>query len=158
MAARFIPTPAELDAAATRRRDLPVGFVEIGIGHAVRLTDIFDVHETAGVTSCTVQLHGSYFDRTTFSPLTYHALLERIRQAQRDELAEPGDPEVVHLLREALDQLPEDRRQWLDRQVQQILREAHGAITIPPNVTLTRDEVVGSSTSPADTPDWAAGG
>lgn len=142
--------------AATPR--LPVGMVEIGPAHAVRARDVCEVEHDhrSGESLIGLDFSGRQADAT--SRLSYAEIMRRLRQAQLDELAEPGDPEVVHLLREALDHLPEDRRQWLDHQVRQLLREARGAVTIPPNVTLTRDEVVGSSPGPADAPDWPAEG
>lgn len=112
--------------AATPR--LPVGMVEIGPAHAVRARDVCEVEYDHRSGESLIGLDVSGRQADAVSRLPYAEVMRRLRQAQLDELAEPGDPEVVHLLREALDQLPEPQRQTLAGSVTRMIR----ALYLPP--------------------------
>lgn len=116
---------------------LPVGMIEIGPGHAVRARDVCEVEHDARSGDCLIGLDFSGRQADAESRLPYAEIMRRLCQAQRDECAEPGDLEVVHLLREALDQLPEERRTLLERTVRAAIGHAHQSlypVSIGPDV------------------------
>lgn len=152
---------------------LPHGMVEIGPGHAVRARDVCEVEHDhrSGETLIGLDFSGRQADAD--SPLPYAEVMRRLRQAQLDELAEPGDPEVVHLLREIFDSIPEDRRQALILQVGRCIDRVIGETRAAQQAMLKDLKVDGydprrsagqaydplkSATSAADTTDQLAEG
>lgn len=124
-------TDLEMALSPGAEHRLPVGMVEIGPGHAVRARDVCEVEHDhrSGETLIGLDFSGRQADAV--SRLPYAEVMRRLRQEQLDELAEPGDPEVVHLLREALDSLPEPQRHTLTSSVTRMIRALYLPTAMP---------------------------